>query len=330
MQKRERLEKTLAGETTDRLPVAIWRHFPGDDQRSADLAQSIADYQTLYDWDFIQIIPSANYMITGYGAQDTWHGNVDGIRDVSRHLIQRSLDWTELRTQDALRGEMGKQLECIRLLGNAFPNGQIPFIATIYSPLAQAARLSGDDLLIQNMRTHPDRLRSGLNILTESTLRLVEALRRVQIDGICYVIEHANYNIMTEAEYQEFGGTFDYKILESLPQTWWLNTVELQGVAPMLRLFANYRAQMIRWATVDSHIDLARGRGMVSATVSGGFGKNHLLTGTPTMIREAVRDAINQSDGGKGLILGATGRVPITIPMSNLRAARDAVTQGVR
>lgn len=330
MQKRERLEKTLAGETTDRLPIAIWRHFPGDDQRSADFAQSIVDYQNLYDWDYIQIIPSANYMVTGYGTQDVWQGTIDGTRSINRHLIQRSLDWTELRTQDALRGEMGKQLECIRLLGNAFPNGQVPIILTIYSPLAQATRLSGEDLLIRNIRTHPDRLRSGLNILTESTLRLIEALRRVHIDGICYVIEHANYSIMTEAEYQEFGGVFDYKILESLPQTWWLNTVELQGTSPMLRLFSNYRTHVTRWEDVDSHINLTRGRSMIEAVASGGLSQQQLLTGTPTIIGEAIRDAINQSDGGKRLILGAAGRIPITVPMSNLRAARDAVMQGVR
>ena len=36
MEKRERLEKTIAGEQTDRVPVALWRHWPGDDQRAAD------------------------------------------------------------------------------------------------------------------------------------------------------------------------------------------------------------------------------------------------------------------------------------------------------
>jgi uroporphyrinogen decarboxylase len=36
--KRERLEATVVGETADRLPVALWRHWPGDDQDAAALA----------------------------------------------------------------------------------------------------------------------------------------------------------------------------------------------------------------------------------------------------------------------------------------------------
>ena len=36
--KRRRLEAAIAGETVDRLPVALWRHWPGDDQDAAALA----------------------------------------------------------------------------------------------------------------------------------------------------------------------------------------------------------------------------------------------------------------------------------------------------
>ena len=40
MNKRERLEATVAGEPVDRVAVALWRHWPGDDQRAEDLARS--------------------------------------------------------------------------------------------------------------------------------------------------------------------------------------------------------------------------------------------------------------------------------------------------
>ncbi len=35
MNKRERLEAAIAGQSVDRVPVALWRHFPGDDQDPA-------------------------------------------------------------------------------------------------------------------------------------------------------------------------------------------------------------------------------------------------------------------------------------------------------
>jgi uroporphyrinogen decarboxylase len=49
MTRRERLEATFAGEPVDRLAVALWRHFPGDDQRPADLAAATLAWQAQYD-----------------------------------------------------------------------------------------------------------------------------------------------------------------------------------------------------------------------------------------------------------------------------------------
>jgi len=72
MNKRERLEKSIAGEATDRIPVALWRHWPGDDQRAADLARSTIEFQTTYDWDFVNIAPAESYAVVDYGLQDEW------------------------------------------------------------------------------------------------------------------------------------------------------------------------------------------------------------------------------------------------------------------
>ena len=58
MRKRERLERAIAGEPVDRVPVALWRHFPGDDQRAADLARSAVDFQREFDWDFVRVMPA--------------------------------------------------------------------------------------------------------------------------------------------------------------------------------------------------------------------------------------------------------------------------------
>ena len=64
MRKRERLERSYhTGENVDRIPVALWRHWPGDDQRSADLARSVIDFQHDYNWDFIRVMPSHNFQV---------------------------------------------------------------------------------------------------------------------------------------------------------------------------------------------------------------------------------------------------------------------------
>ena len=78
MTKRERLSATINGQQVDRVAVALWRHFPGDDQRPSDLAQSQLVWQHEYDWDFIKVSPSSSFHVLDWGVQDEWQGGNEG------------------------------------------------------------------------------------------------------------------------------------------------------------------------------------------------------------------------------------------------------------
>jgi uroporphyrinogen decarboxylase len=142
--------------------------------------------------------------------QDRWVGQLEGTREYIKRAVQRSLDWTELRVLDPTRGALARQLETLRLLKDAF-GSEVPYIQTIFSPLAQAKNVAGDGLMIEHMRTAPDRFKTGLNTITESTLRFIDAMRRSGVSGVYYAIQHASYGVMSASEYQEFGRPFDCK-----------------------------------------------------------------------------------------------------------------------
>ena len=325
MNKRERLEKTIAGEKTDRVPVALWRHFPGDDQRAADLAASVVAFQQQYDWDFVKVTPASSYSVLDYGVQDQWVGNVEGTREYIKYPIARSLDWTELRPLDPTRGALGRHLECLRQVAEGLDDPEIPIIATIFNPLSQAKHLAGNDQLIRHIRLYPDRVHTALNILTESTLRFIEELRRTPIAGIFYAVQHASYDVMSEAEYQAFGLPYDRKILEALPTKWWFNMLHLHGHNPMFKLADSFPVQAINWHDRETEPDLALGKSQIRGAVCGGLSHwEHVNNGTPAEIKAAARDAINQTNGRRFIL--STGCVAmITTPWSNLRAVRDTV-----
>lgn len=324
MQKRERLEKTIAGEPTDRVPVALWRHLPGDDQRAADLARSTVDFQRTYDWDFVKVTPASSFSVTDYGLQDAWEGAIDGSRTCTKHVIDRSLDWTALRTLDPARGALGRQADCLRLVCEELGE-DTPVLQTIYSPLAQAEWLAGRETLIQHMRTQPDRVHSGLSILTDTTLRYIESLKRLPIAGIFYSVLHASYMLHSEDEYRSFGLPYDRKIMEALPSKWWLNVLHLHGELPMFKFVHEMKAQVVHWHDQKSEPTLAQGKTLVEGAVCGGLATwDHVHQGTPTSIREAARAAIHETNGRR-LIVAPGSAALITSPLSNLRALREGV-----
>lgn len=325
--KRERLEKTIAGEATDRLPVALWRHWPGDDQRAADLASSTLEFQRRYDWDFVKISPSSSFCLTDYGVQDRWVGNIEGTREYTKRVVERSLDWTEVRVLDPRRGALGRQLEAVRLI-KAGLDEDVPAIQTVFSPLAQARNMAGHDQLLEDMRLAPDRVHTGLNTITESTLRFIEELQRTGISGIYYAAQLANYSHMTEEEYRTFGRPYDLRILEALTGKWWFNMLHIHGdETPMFDVFSDYPVQAINWHDRDAGPDLASGKTRFSGAVCGGLSHwQPVHHGTPTEIREQARDAMQQT-GSRRLILATGCVLMITTPWSNIRMVRDVVDQ---
>ena len=327
MNKRERLEKTFAGEPTDRVPVALWRHWPGDDLRAADLARSVVDFQNAFDWDFVKVTANSNYSVSDYGVQDEWVGNLEGTCHTTKYIINRSLDWTDLRPLDPTRGSLGRQLECLRLIPSGLHDPDTPVLMTIFSPFSQARHIAGNELLLRHMRTQSDRLQTALNTLTESTLRYIDKLRDTPIAGIFYAIQHASYDLLSEEEYRTFGWPFDRKILESLPTMWWFNMVHFHGPSPMFKFAAQLNVQAVNWHDQDTEPDLATGRSQLRGAACGGLSqRGHVHNGTPSGVREAVREAFRATNSRRFIL--STGCVTmITSPMSNLRAVREAVEQ---
>ncbi len=326
MDKRERLERTIAGDSVDRPPVALWRYFPGDDQRSADFAYASLRFQFQYDWDFLKVTPASTYCVLDHGIKDFREEQLSGDRVVSNYAIKKSLQWTELRPIEATRGEYGKQLESLRLIHDGLRQAdQTPLVATIYSPLAQAARLAGQSTLLRHLRTRTDRLRTGLNAITESLLRFVEALKRIDIAGIYYVIEHADFEILSTDEYRTFGTPYDYKVFDALATRWWLNIAQVKGNAPMFELASTYPVQVLNWDSVASTVDLAYAKVIFPRALCAGLATvPDLQNSPPTIVRDRANAAIELMDKRR-LILSAGDATTIATPISNYRAAREIV-----
>ena len=326
MQKRERLERAIAGEPVDRVSVALWRHWPGDDQRYADLARSTVDFQHDYNWDFVRVMPSRHFQVIGYGVQDDWKGDSRGIREISKRVVSRSLDWTEIRPLSPTRGALAQQIECLRLVDRTMHADQVPVLQTIYSPLVQAAQMAGRHKVLRDMRVRPDRLRTGLALLTESTIRFIEAIRKLpSLAGIFLVTEFASHDAMSEAEYASFALAQIQNICSALPDHWWLNIVHVGGFSPMLKLIGQLPMQALHWDTSNGSTTLADAKSLFAGAACGGLGdRRDLLCGTPGLLHSVIRDALSQTESRR-FILSGGGEGFVTTPMSNIRAVRSIV-----
>ena len=115
---------------------------------------------------------------------------------------------------DPYQGHLADQLACLNLICKAVGE-RTPVVQTIFSPLAQAKNLVGGQTLLAHIRQYPDAVQAGLQIIVESTRLFIEAALKTGISGIFYAVQHANYHLLSETEYMEFGVGTDLQVLES-------------------------------------------------------------------------------------------------------------------
>jgi len=320
---RERLETCLAGQRPDRTPVALWRHFPVDDQSPESLAAATAAFQHAYDFDLIKVTPASSFATKDWGTDDAWRGNPEGTRDYTKRAIQEPEDWAKLQLLDPTRGHLGDQIACLRLLIHEF-SPRTPVIQTIFSPMSQAKNLVGPEALLIHMRRNPDALHEGLKRITETTIRFIEEAIKTGIDGVFYAIQHGQHALLSTPEFDAFCRAYDLQILESAKGLW-LNMLHLHGEGVMFDRVLDYPVSILNWHDRQSPPTLSEAQKRYDGVVCGGLRQwDTMVLGTHQQVREEAEDAIRQTNGMK-FILGTGCVLPTTAPHGNILSARQVV-----
>ena len=323
MEKRERLEAAIQGKRADRPPVALWRHFPVDDQEARTLAGSIAGFQREYDFDFVKATPASSFCLKDWGAQDSWRGSAEGTRDYTRRVVESPEDWRRLRVLDPEKGYLGEQLACLRHLKEMLGDN-VPIIQTIFSPLSQAKNLAGEERMLVHLRRDADALRAGLETIFESTRAFIGQTRLCGVDGIFYAVQFASYRFMDRETYRHVAEEQDRELLDAAGDMW-LRLLHLHGEDLMFDVAKSLPANVVNWHDRETSPGLAEGRAEVRGAVCGGVSRETLMFGDARGVREEAEDAIRATGGGEGLVLSTGCVVPIIAPRGNLVALREAV-----
>jgi uroporphyrinogen decarboxylase len=322
--KTERLQAAINGEVADRPPVALWRHFPVDDQDPRRLADATIAFQETYDFDFVKVTPASSFCVRDWGSKDEWRGAPEGTRMYTHHPIREVNDWKSIDLHDPEAGSLGSQLENLALLHDKFGE-ETPFIQTIFCPLSQAKNLAGIGRLLVHVHKDPSVVLEALERITQTTIAFVESARRRGIAGIFYAVQFGNYQSFDPETYAKFGEPFDKRILEAA-EGLWLNVLHLHGEDIIFDLAEKYPVQIVNWHDRETSPSLQEGKSRVKGAVCGGLRRwDTIVLGEPETVEREAKDALDSLDAGRGMILGTGCVVPTHAPHGNLVAARKIV-----
>jgi uroporphyrinogen decarboxylase len=319
---KERIQACLNNETLDRPPVALWRHFPVDDQEPRSLAEATLNFQRTYDFDLVKVTPASSFCVKDWGVEDEWRGHTEGTRQYTKRVVQEPGDWEALPVLQPTAKHLAAQLECLRTI-RAELGAETPLLQTIFSPLVQAKNLAGNETLLTHLRLYPEAVTQGLATIAETTRRFVEACLYAGIDGVFYAIQHAQVSLLTLEEYRKLSLPHDQKSLEPA-QALWCNLLHLHGLDVYFPLVDSFKFQIVNWHDRETSPSLAEAQERFQGVVCGGMRQDTLVYQNRAEVQKEAADAIQQTQG-KRFILGTGCVVPIIASHGNILAARKSV-----
>ena len=322
MDKHERVRAALGGQTVDRVPLSLWRHFHRRDRTPHDLAAASLALARTYDLDLVKLTPSGLYAVEDWAAgQITYPGTEHEPPYLRAPAVGEPAGWRRLAELAPEEGALGRELETIRLVARGL-GGETPFMMTIFSPLTLAYKLAGEGI-VEHLRRQPAALHAGLETITRTTARYARAALEAGADGLFFATQLATSRWLTPAEYDEFGVRYDLAVLEAVTGRSAITVLHLHGQDVFFDLADRYPVQAVSWHDRETPPGLAEARALTGRAFITGLDRELLGRGPAAAIEAQVGEALSQT-GGRGLILAPSCVIPTTAPPHHLAAVRRA------
>ncbi|HXH62507.1 MAG TPA: uroporphyrinogen decarboxylase family protein, partial [Fimbriimonadaceae bacterium] len=190
MTHRQRIEAVIRGEKADRIPVALWRHFPHDDLTADGLARAVIAFQKKFDFDIVKVTPASSYPAEAWGGKLEHLNNEEGTRGHIERVVKMASDWTGLGPQGLDNAVLARELDALTMVREGVGD-DVHVLQTIFSPLTIGKQLAGEEMLARSMNDHGDELKEGLETVAETMARFTKACLERGADGIFFATQYA-------------------------------------------------------------------------------------------------------------------------------------------
>ena len=324
---RARVMAAIRGEAVDRPPVALWRHFPETDGGADTLAASHLAFQARFRLDILKVTPASGYYGDDWGLQAAYSPNPEGVRTYTGLPVKAPSDWRTLAHLDPRKGVHGRELECLTRVRGGLPE-DVPVLATVFSPLSIARTLAGEARLLSSIRSEPESLKAGLEIITEATARFAAECLAAGAHGIFFATQMARAGLLSREEYLEFGRPYDARVLAAAGRAEIL-FLHLHGEGVYFDLFRDYPVHIVNWHDRRTAPTLLEARaGSESRCLAGGIDESRFARRSPEEVAAEVRDAV-AATGGLRHIVAPGWSSPSTAPPRTFLRRRRGRPRGV-
>lgn len=320
----ERIQAAIDGRPVDRIPMAMWRHFPEDDKSSRQFADMLAAYQKKFSFDLVKVTPSSGYMAEIFGVNfDFMPGKIrKGVRERKNLIVKSDKDWKSVKDIEIKTNILDREIYTIKLLRETVGN-ETPIFQTVPNALTVARLLRGDGIF-EDIKNGSDGLKGALEYINGVIFEFSFSCLRAGAGGIFYFTQLATYDLMNKEEYENFGKIYDDKMLNDIGGEA-ITIFHIHGMNIMFDLLSGCKAHILNWHDRLTAPSLGEAKKIFKGAVLGGIEEDKVLrSGNEGKIRAQLSDAITQT-GGRSLIVGPGCVLPIDVSDEKIYMIKEAL-----
>ena len=267
MDKFDLIKKALKAEPTEKVPYAIWKHFPEFDKNPEELLKAQMDFQTKFDSDIMKISISGRAFATDFGAELGGYDPDSGSRICVKYPIERLEDWENVKKLEVTSGEFGNQIKAMKLIHREV-DGKVPTMMTVFSPFMVASQI--DPNVISHYRKDPQLIGEQFKIISSTMTAFTKASLDAGADGIFLATQHFN-NKLTDEERLELEFTPMKSLIKKTLKKNNFLVLHLHGDNPDYKLAAKLPINAINWHDQQTVPKLSEARKIFKGGLLGGL-----------------------------------------------------------
>lgn len=309
--KRQRMTEWLAGKTDPKYtPAAFFLHFAPEDHGGARAAQRHLEFYRATDMDFVKIQFEQTYKPQAF--------------------LKTPADWAKLELRKA--SDYEPLMVAVREIVKAAKKEAL-ILMTLYSPFMHAGHAATAPVLKRHLEEDPEKVKKGMEILTESQMLFVRACIREGVDGFYMSTQGSEKGRYSSGEiFARYIKPYDLAAMKEIARQCPFNILHVcDYVAP----YANYGAVLeYPGQIVNANTRLTDGT-MGAGEIAKAFGRPYmggldrhgvLVKGSEAEVKAEVRRVIGSAP--RQFILGADCTVAAETEWKRLRTAIDAAHGG--
>ncbi len=267
MDKFNLIKKAFKAEPTERLPYAIWKHFPEFDKSPEGLLKAHVKFQEEFDSDIMKISISGRAFSSDFGTELGGYDPDSGSRICLKYPIEKLEDWENIKQIDVTNGEFGNQIKAMKLISREV-EGKVPTMMTVFSPFMVASQIDKD--VISHFRKDPEFVGEQFKILVSAMTEFTKASIDSGADGIFLATQHFNDNLNDKERVE-----LEFNPMKSLITKTIKNhnfvVLHLHGDLPDFELATKLPVDAINWHDQQTSPNLSEAKKIFKGGLLGGL-----------------------------------------------------------